>query len=55
MGTREDLARALVEGAEAGLAGTLPTACPYQRSELTWSAWVRGYSKTARLPDEEAD
>ena len=49
---RERLTRALNLGAEAGRAGDEPTVCPYPVDTAEWAAWVRGYAKHARLPDE---
>lgn len=45
MGTREDIARAVQEGAEAGSRGDPPTACPYR--DLLRTAWIKGYVTTA--------
>ncbi|QKN87533.1 hypothetical protein SEA_HFRANCETTE_6 [Streptomyces phage HFrancette] len=45
MGTREDITRAVNEGAEAGRRGDPPTACPYPRTSLLRSAWIRGYAR----------
>jgi ribosome modulation factor len=45
MGAREDIARAITEGAEAGRRGDPPTACPY--SGLLRTAWIKGYARTA--------
>ncbi|MEV6105709.1 Rmf/CrpP fold protein [Streptomyces sp. NPDC051940] len=52
MGPREQVTRALHEGAAAGRAGDRPTACPYERGDLRRSAWLRGYAKTRPLPGE---
>ncbi|MFH9430243.1 Rmf/CrpP fold protein [Streptomyces sp. NPDC017615] len=53
MGTREDIARAVVEGAEAGRRGDPPTVCPYR--DLLRTAWVKGYVRTAPPLDHQAD
>ncbi|MGW6518551.1 Rmf/CrpP fold protein [Streptomyces sp. NPDC054962] len=45
MGAREDIARAVIEGAEAGRRGDSPTDCPYR--DLLRTAWIRGYARTA--------
>ncbi|WP_437034364.1 Rmf/CrpP fold protein [Streptomyces sp. enrichment culture] len=50
MGPREQLVKALNEGAEAGRRSAPPTACPYQSGDLRRSAWLRGYAKTRPLP-----
>jgi ribosome modulation factor len=52
MGPREQLVRALNEGAQAGREGARPTACPYARDDLRRSAWIRGYAKNRPLPTE---
>ncbi|WP_371795988.1 Rmf/CrpP fold protein [Streptomyces sp. NBC_01718] len=57
MGTREDIARALNEGAEAGRQGDPPTTCPHPSTSVLRTAWIRGYAGTApRLThgDDEA-
>lgn len=53
MGTREDIARAIQEGAAAGRRGDLPTVCPY--SGLLRRAWVSGYAQTAPPLTDHAD
>ncbi|MFE6689634.1 Rmf/CrpP fold protein [Streptomyces sp. NPDC057743] len=55
MGTRGDLVRAINAGAAAGRSGDPVTACPFPSGDLRRSAWVRGYAKTMRLPDEQLD
>jgi ribosome modulation factor len=45
MGTREDIARAVMEGAEAGRQGNPVTVCPYRG--LLRTAWIKGYRRTA--------
>lgn len=52
MGSREDLARALREGADAGRNRAPVTSCPYPAGDLLRSAWLRGYAKTRPLPGE---
>ncbi|MGW4305080.1 Rmf/CrpP fold protein [Streptomyces californicus] len=49
MGTREDIAQAVSEGAEAGRRGDPPTVCPYPRTSLLSGAWVRGYARARPL------
>lgn len=44
-GTREQITRAHSEGAAAGKAGEQPTACPYPRTSILRSAWIRGYAR----------
>ncbi|MFJ3867902.1 Rmf/CrpP fold protein [Streptomyces nigra] len=53
MGTREDIARAVIEGAEAGRRGDPPTVCPYRDTLRT--AWIKGYARTAPPLDDQAD
>lgn len=55
MGTREDIARALSEGAEAGRRGDPPTVCPYPRTSLLRGAWVRGYARARPLTTAKDD
>ncbi|MGW7510187.1 Rmf/CrpP fold protein [Streptomyces massasporeus] len=45
MDTHEDIARAVVEGDEAGRRRDLRTVCPYRDSLRT--AWIKGYVRTA--------
>ncbi|MFE9645311.1 Rmf/CrpP fold protein [Streptomyces sp. NPDC006365] len=52
MGPREQVVKALNEGAEAGRRGDRPSACPYKPADLRRSAWLRGYAKTRPLPSE---
>ena len=61
MGPREQLVRAMNEGAEAGredaAAGRPPRpTCPYPADDLRRSAWARGYVKANPFPinDDEA-
>jgi ribosome modulation factor len=53
MGTREDIARAVTEGAEAGRRGAPPTACPYR--DVLRTAWITGYARTAPSPSAQAE
>ncbi|WP_202437988.1 Rmf/CrpP fold protein [Streptomyces sp. SID5910] len=53
MGTREDIVRAMQDGAEAGRRGDPPTACPHR--DLLRTAWIRGYASTAPRPTEDDD
>ncbi|MFI5993158.1 Rmf/CrpP fold protein [Streptomyces sp. NPDC051362] len=53
MGTREDIARAVTEGAEAGRQGHPPTACPY--TGVLRTAWITGYARTAPSPTQNGD
>ncbi|MFJ8761066.1 Rmf/CrpP fold protein [Streptomyces cyaneofuscatus] len=55
MGTREDITRAVGEGAEAGRRGDPPTVCPYPRTSLLSGAWVRGYARARPLTTTEDD
>jgi ribosome modulation factor len=52
MGPREQIVKAVNEGAEAGRKGDPVTTCPYKRDDLRRSAWIRGYAKARPLPDE---
>lgn len=52
VGPREQVVKALNEGAEAGRRGAAPTACPYPAGDLRRSAWIRGYAKTKPTPGE---
>lgn len=52
MGPREQLVRALHNGAVAGRAGQPVTVCPYPADDLRRSAWLRGYAKNRPLPGE---
>ncbi|MFF4347837.1 MULTISPECIES: Rmf/CrpP fold protein [Streptomyces] len=50
MGTRESIARAVIDGTEAGRRGDPPTVCPYRG--ILRTAWIKGYARTAPpLPD----
>ncbi|MFE4328724.1 Rmf/CrpP fold protein [Streptomyces sp. NPDC056831] len=53
MGTREDITRAVDEGAKAGRRGDPPTVCPYPRTSLLRGAWVRGYARARPLTTED--
>ena len=50
MGTREDITRALTEGAEAGRRGDEPTTCPYPRTSTLRTAWIKGDTRARPLP-----
>ncbi|MFB7452835.1 Rmf/CrpP fold protein [Streptomyces sp. NPDC056194] len=54
MGTREDIARAILAGNEAAKNGDAPTTCPYPRTSVLRTAWIRGYAaaRPATAPDE---
>ncbi|MDI9885321.1 hypothetical protein QMZ92_13185 [Streptomyces sp. HNM0645] len=52
MGPREQVVKALNEGAEAGRRGDRPNACPYPAGDLRRSVWLRGYAKNRPLPGE---
>jgi ribosome modulation factor len=52
MGPREQLVKALTEGAEAGRRGARLSSCPYPAGDLRRSAWIRGYAKRKSLPNE---
>ncbi|MCX5362884.1 hypothetical protein OG864_29740 [Streptomyces sp. NBC_00124] len=53
MGAREDIARAVLEGAEAGRRGDPPTVCKYR--DVLRTAWIEGYARTAPPLDHQAD
>lgn len=50
MGPREQIVKALNEGAQAGRGGAPVTSCPYGAGDLLRSAWLRGYAKNRPLP-----
>ncbi|MEU6649506.1 Rmf/CrpP fold protein [Streptomyces sp. NPDC046900] len=52
MGPREQLVKALNEGAAAARQGASVTTCPYPAGDLRRSAWVRAYAKNRPLPAE---
>ncbi|MEU3917108.1 Rmf/CrpP fold protein [Streptomyces sp. NPDC029004] len=54
MGTREDIVRAVTEGAEAGESDQPATACPYPQTSLLRTAWIRGYARTRPLHQKNA-
>jgi len=45
VGTREDIARAVLDGMQAGRDGEAPTVCPY--AGILRTAWIKGYARTA--------
>ncbi|MFF7234409.1 Rmf/CrpP fold protein [Streptomyces sioyaensis] len=49
MGPRESITQALTEGAAAGRAGKPATDCPYPRTSLLRTAWIRGYARARPL------
>ncbi|MFF4751822.1 Rmf/CrpP fold protein [Streptomyces sp. NPDC001270] len=53
MGTREDIARAVIEGTEAGRRGDPATVCPYR--DVLRTAWIKGYTQTAPPLADQAD
>ncbi|MGF0176710.1 Rmf/CrpP fold protein [Streptomyces sp. Marseille-Q5077] len=53
MGTREDIARAVEVGREAGRQKEKPTACPYPRSSTLRTAWIRGYAETNPVSSQQ--
>ncbi len=55
MGTREDIARAVIEGTEAGRRGDPPTACPHPRTSLLRTAWIRGYARARPIAGQQDD
>lgn len=55
MGTREDIARAITAGREAGARGDHVTACPYPGTSLLRRAWFRGYAEARPLTEQDDD
>ncbi|GAA5056421.1 Rmf/CrpP fold protein [Streptomyces similanensis] len=54
MGAREEITRAVLDGAAAGRRGDPPTVCPHEG--LLRTAWIKGYARTAPpLPDPGED
>ncbi|MFE2937168.1 Rmf/CrpP fold protein [Streptomyces sp. NPDC059278] len=53
VGTREDVTRAVSEGAQTGRRGDPPTACPYPNTSLLRGVWVRGYARARPLAPTE--
>ncbi|MFC8584218.1 Rmf/CrpP fold protein [Streptomyces sp. NPDC057217] len=53
MGTRQDITRAVLDGAAAARRGDPSQTCPYPRESLLRTAWIRGY--TAARPAPEPD
>lgn len=49
MGAREDITRAITQGIAAGKGGFPVTTCPYGRTNLLRSAWIRGYARARPL------
>ncbi|MFJ9892713.1 Rmf/CrpP fold protein [Streptomyces sp. NPDC091280] len=45
MGTREDIVRAVTEGAEAGRRGDDVRTCPYPGDSLLRTGWIKGYAR----------
>ncbi|MFD4371503.1 Rmf/CrpP fold protein [Streptomyces sp. NPDC058527] len=54
MGAREDIARAIIEGDLAARNGEPPSRCPYPRTDILRTAWIRGYARARPVtePDE---
>ncbi|NML50546.1 hypothetical protein HHL19_12835 [Streptomyces sp. R302] len=54
MGAREDITRAVLEGRTAAQEGRPPSACPYPRTSVLRTAWIRGYAAARPVtePDE---
>ncbi|MFC8925231.1 Rmf/CrpP fold protein [Streptomyces albidoflavus] len=45
MTTREDIVRALIQGAEAGRRGDHVKTCPHRGDSLLRTAWIKGYAR----------
>lgn len=54
MGTREEIAEAILKGREAGEAGEKPTVCPYPSTSILRTAWVQGYAPARRARESAA-
>lgn len=48
MGAREDIIRAVIQGAEAGRRGNRVTTCPHPAESLLRTAWLKGYARGRR-------
>ncbi|MFF4118970.1 Rmf/CrpP fold protein [Streptomyces sp. NPDC001714] len=55
MGTREDIVRAVLAGAEAARNGDEPTTCPYPATSLLRTAWIKGYARSRPVADQDED
>ena len=53
MGTREDITRAITAGREAGARGDDVRTCPYPRTSVLRTAWIRGYVERRPLSSQE--
>jgi ribosome modulation factor len=53
MGTREDIARAVTDGAEAGRRGDPPTVCPHPSTSTLCTAWIKGYTPARRAREQD--
>ncbi|MET9555095.1 Rmf/CrpP fold protein [Streptomyces sp. NPDC006645] len=54
MGTREEIAAAIIKGRTAGEAGEKPTACPYPSTSILRTAWIKGYAPARRARERAA-
>ncbi|MGW0626076.1 Rmf/CrpP fold protein [Streptomyces sp. NPDC002758] len=53
VGTREEIARAVIEGTEAGRRDDPATVCPYRG--ILRTAWIKGYARTAPPINQTSD
>ncbi|MEW2297323.1 Rmf/CrpP fold protein [Streptomyces sp. NPDC006743] len=53
MGTREDITRAVIQGAEAGRRGDDVRTCPHPSDSLLRTAWIKGYARARPVADNE--
>ncbi|MER5914550.1 Rmf/CrpP fold protein [Streptomyces sp. NPDC001982] len=53
VGAREQIARAIVAGWEAGRRGESPLVCPYPATSILRTAWIRGYARARSIAVEQ--
>ncbi|AFU62145.1 hypothetical protein SV1_5 [Streptomyces phage SV1] len=53
MGAREDIARAVLDGAGAAREGKPPTVCPHPATSVLRTAWIRGYVRARPAPEPD--
>ncbi|WP_019055016.1 Rmf/CrpP fold protein [Streptomyces prunicolor] len=52
MGTRENIVKAVQQGAEAGRNGDDARTCPYPGDSLLRTAWIKGYAGARRTAEQ---
>lgn len=52
MGPREDIVKAVQQGAEAGRNGDDARTCPYPGDSLLRTAWIKGYAGARRTAEQ---